>query len=355
MAAVGRAPLQPASRPGQRRGEADDGNLMVRLSRMADAAGLPTTRLMADFAALSLGPGHLTAADYERLRLYDEGLWGAADRREVAGLRRGHEVVRQANFRADAHGLVADRLACDAYLAAHGLPTAPVLAIFRAGLATSGQNLLRDRGELRDFLKAHSNRPLVAQPAEGGRARLLFADRGHDPAADIERLIVETGDTPGVSWRLQPLLTPHPAYGKLTGGRLAPVQLLTIADDIGVRVFRALWRLGGRDDLVASLDLESGHALELFPAASPHLIEAAPADLAVPDWELLKATAGEGARLFSQFGLLGWDIGPGESGPVILGADPAPDFTLCQLAARRGVLEPEFLAFLADRRHLAGG
>jgi hypothetical protein len=354
MAAVGRTPLQPAHRPAPRR-ESDDAGLMARLSRMADAAGAPATRLMADFAALSLGPGHLSAADYEHLRLFDDGLWGAADRREVAGARRGHEIVRQANFRADAFGLVSDRLACDGYLAAHGLPTVPLLAIFRAGLATSANNLLRDRGELRDFLKAHSNRPLVAQPAEGGRARLLFADRGHDPAADIERLIVESGDTPGVSWLLQPLLAPHPSYAKLTGGRLAAVQLLTLSGDTGVGVFRAHWRLGGRDDLVASLDVQTGHALDLFPAAAPHLIEAAPPDLGVPDWELLKATACEGARLFSQFGLLGWDIGPAQTGPVILGVDPAPDFTLCQLAARRGVLEPEFLAFLADRRRLTGG
>ena len=73
----------------------------------------------------------------------------------------------------------------------------------------------------------------------------------------------------------------------------------------------------------------------------------------MPDWPALKAVAAEGARLFAQFGLIGWDIAPTADGPVILGLDPAPDLDLHQLADRRGVLEPEFLAFLADRRALA--
>ena len=38
---------------------------------------------------------------------------------------------------------------------------------------------------------------------------------------------------------------------------------------------------------------------------------------------------------------------------MILGLDPAPDLDLHQLADRRGLLDAEFLAFLADRRALA--
>lgn len=67
----------------------------------------------------------------------------------------------------------------------------------------------------------------------------------------------------------------------------------------------------------------------------------------------VRAVAAEGARLFTQFGLIGWDIAPTLDGPVILGLDPAPDLDLHQLADRRGALEPEFLAFLAERRTLA--
>ena len=133
------------------------------------------------------------------------------------------------------------------------------------------------------------------------------------------------------------------------------MRFLTLAGDLGPRVLRAFWRLGGRDDLIASLEATSGRALELFPAAAPQRAQPAPADLAVPDWARLKATASEGARLFAQFGLLGWNVAPAAEGPVILGLDPAPDLDLWQLADRRGLMAPEFLAFLAERRQTAGG
>jgi len=352
MAALPRTlPLAAAAPSGA---QAEEG-LMSALGRMATAAGAPATRLMADFAALSLGHGRVAFADYERLRLYDADFWGPADRRDVVGARRGRELIRQANFRPDAQALAADRLASGAYLAAHGLPTVPLLAIYRAGLAAPGQRLLRTRDELRTFLAGRFAEPLVARPAEGGHARILFADPRRDGAAEIDRLLDEVGDTPGVSWLFQPRIAAHPSYARRTGGRLAPVRFLTLAGERGPRLLRAAWRLGGRDDLVASLDLNSGQARELFAAAAPHRAQAAPADLGVPDWSQMKATATEGARLFSQFGLLAWDVAAGADGPVILKVDPAPDFDLFQLADRRGLLGPEVLAFLAERRQLAGG
>jgi hypothetical protein len=354
MAAVPRTLPLVAPRASPDRAEAEPG-MMTALGRMASAAGAPVTHLMADFAALSLGQGRVAFADYERLRLWDAGFWGLADRREVVGARRGRELVRQANVRHDAFALAADRLASGAYLAAHGLPSVPLLAIYREGLAAPGGHLLRTRDQLRQFLEERAGEPLVARPAEGGSARFLFADPRLDPAAEVDRMVDEAADTPGVSWLFQPRIAPHPSHVRRLGGRLTSVRCLTLAGDLGPRVFRGLWRLGGRDDLVASLELKSGHALELFPAAAPHRAQPAPADLVVPEWSRLKATATEGARLFTQFGLLGWDVAAAAGGPVILGLDPSPDFDLFQLADRRGLLGPEFLAFLAERRQLAGG
>ncbi len=39
--------------------------------------------------------------------------------------------------------------------------------------------------------------------------------------------------------------------------------------------------------------------------------------------------------------------------PLILGASPTPDFLVCQLADRRGLLDAEFAAFLDAQRRLA--
>jgi hypothetical protein len=319
-----------------------------RLARMAEAAGVPLSRLAWDIAGLALGLGRVGLADYEDLRLYDPALWHGADRREVVGAGRARRIARQANFRRDCLALANDRLASSAYLAAHGLPTAPILAIYRAGLAAPGAELLRSRDELRLFLEGHVGQPLVVQPAQGAGARVLFDHSGRDPASEIDALLAQAADAPGVSWLIQPRL------GFRDGGGLTTVRVLTLAGERGAKVFRALWRLGGRDDLVASLDLRTGAALTLASARAPHRAQPAPPDLVVPGWTALKATATESARLFAQFGLLGWDIAPGEAGPTILGVDPAPDLAAHQLADRRGALEPEFRVFLAERRRLAG-
>jgi len=325
---------------------------MSAVARMAEAAGTPPTRLMGDFAALAIGPGRVDFADYERMRLYDETFWGEADRRAVAGMRRGQDLALAINFRHDCFALASDRLASNIYLSAHGLPTQPILAIYRQGLATPGRNLIRTREELRGFLERQAGLALTAQPIEGGAPRKLFGP-GRDPAADIAALLDEVRDAGHTSWLLQPRLAPHPDAAAGDGERLTPVRLLIANGDYGPIVLRALWRLGGRDDIVARLDLDTGAVLSIFPAGAPHRAQAAPRGFAVPDWPLLKATAVEGARLMAQFGLLGWDLAPTDEGPVILGLDPTPDVTLHQLAERQGLLDPWFLDFVAERRHLA--
>src|ERR1700733_4390900 len=110
------APRVPTPRSG-----GEDG-LMGAFARMAEAADVPPTRLMRDFAGLSFGPGKVSIGDYERLRLHDEAFWSGADRRAVVGAKRGRELALQANFRHDWFGLTSNRLAWSAYLAAHGLP-----------------------------------------------------------------------------------------------------------------------------------------------------------------------------------------------------------------------------------------
>ncbi|HTX48280.1 MAG TPA: sugar-transfer associated ATP-grasp domain-containing protein [Caulobacteraceae bacterium] len=326
---------------------------MAIFARLAEAVSLPPTRIMADYAALSLGPGRVSLSDYERLRLYDEPFWGDADRRHVVGPRRFRELCLRANFRHDWLGLTANRLAWRSYLAAHALPTAPLLAIYRADLATPAANLLRSRGELREFLTAHGATPVIAHPAEGGRSRGLFETPNGDAGAEIEALLEDVADTPGVAWLLEPRLAPHPALEAATAGRMAPVRVVTIAGEDGPRVFRALWRLPGAKGALAELDLRTGRALRVAPADNPALSRRAPSALAVPDWPAMKAVAGEAARLLDAFGLVGWDIAPAAEGPVIVGVSAAPDLDACQMLQRSGLLDAEFQAFLADRRRLA--
>jgi hypothetical protein len=350
MAAVPRKSAHFSPWPSFHRNAGDEG-LMSAIARMAEAAGVPPTRLMADFAQLAIGPGRIDFSDYERLRLYDEALWAHTDRRAMVGARRGRELAMIVNFRHDCLALASDHLAADAYLSAHGLPTVPILAIYRAGLATPGGRLIRTRDELRAFLESRRGQPTLAQPVEGGRTRRLFGP-GRDAAADICALLDEIRDAGETSWLFRPHLAEHPDAVS-DGDRLSAVRVLAANTDFGPVMLRALWRLGGRDDIIATLDLESGAVLAIFPAGSPHRAQAAPSGFSVPEWPVMKATAVEGMRLMSQFGLIGWDIASTAKGPVILGLDPAPDVELHQLADRRGLLDAWFHDFIAERRRLA--
>ena len=179
MAAVPKLSTLISTMPPWRSGAGHEA-MPAAFARMAEAAGAPAAHLMADFAQLAFGPGHISFADYERLRLYDAAFWGAADRREVAGAGQARRAARLANFRRDCWGLANDRLASSAYLAAHGLPTVPTLAIYRAGLAAPGASLLRTRDELRQFLEARAGR---AADRAAGRGRA--GTRGCSPERPI--------------------------------------------------------------------------------------------------------------------------------------------------------------------------
>jgi len=51
--------------------------------------------------------------------------------------------------------------------------------------------------------------------------------------------------------------------------------------------------------------------------------------------------------------MLGWDLGSAAEGPVIVEMNETPDLFLNQFANARGVLEADFLAFMAEQERAA--
>jgi hypothetical protein len=352
MAAVLRQPNFATPWQVSRRGAEAEG-MMGALARMAEAAGAPPTRLMRDFAGLALGPGRVSIADYERLALFDETHWAGADRRAVVGRRRGRELCLQANFRREWFALATNRIAAGAYLAAHGLPVVPTLAIYSRGLATPCATVLRTRDEIRQFLERRAGERIVGSPTEGGRPR--FIERAS--LSEIDRLAAEVGEFQ-TAYLFQPWIAPHRDSAPLTGGALAAVNFLTATSAAGPRVIRAFWKLPG--GLGAQLDLRTGQVLRVADLTGDDLGDgragrrgAGLVGARIPRWEAMKAAAVEGARLMGALPLLGWKVAPAEAGPVILSATPTPDLVRHQIVDRRGLLDADFLAFLDDQRRLA--
>ncbi|MCJ2067349.1 hypothetical protein MKK75_00775 [Methylobacterium sp. J-030] len=343
------------------------------------ASGLGPAALTLSFARLAFGPGSLSFSDFVGLRLYDPEFRTVGGLYRFVGRRRNRELCLTANYRHDWLGLMSDKVAALGYLAAHGLPTIPIRAIYAPQLSAGSERILADRRTLEAFLLDPGHYPLFGKPVAGfqslgtialGRchpgARMLERHDGSLLALDDLVEAIDAGFRDG--YLFQPFAAPDPAIAALSGPRLATIRLLTLASQGGPRLFRAAWKLpagsnaadnywrGG--NLLGQIDLATGALGRVVSGTGPALhahghhpdTGASFAGVRHPHWAATCALALEGARLMRHVPLIGWDIACTSDGPVIVEMNETPDFFLVQLADRRGVLSPEFDAFLAEQR-----
>ncbi len=336
------------------------------MQRAASQTGAPPMQLMREYSRLAFGPGKLSFEDYIKYRLFDDAWLAGAEKENFIGARRNRDLVVEINYRHDWHGLLTNKVVSQSYLAAHGLPTIAPVKIFAPRLSIDSDKLLRSRAELKAFLLDLAPYPIFAKPVESfqslGALALLGADaaRGElisvgDKRLDIETTIDEIEKHYSAGYVFQKMLRAHRDLVPSIGERLATVRILTIATPDGPIAFRAGWKLpaGGSiadnywrpGNMLAGLDFRSGRIQRVttgvgfemkdvlrHPDSGAELI-----GLAVPDWEQMKATVVEGAKVLRHFGIIGWDIAATDEGPVIVEANETPDFSLVQIADRRGL------------------
>jgi hypothetical protein len=352
------------------------------LRDIAAAAGLSPIQAVRDFANLALGPGKISFEDYVRLRLFDLDYWAGCDRRTVVGQRCNRDLVVEANYRHDWYGLVNDKIASATYLAAFGLPTIPITAIFAPRLTRGAAHVLESRADLERFLKCDDVYPLFGKPAEGFQSLGSIAlRRAHQESGELELI---NGTLIGFDdflddvcrhyeggYVFERFMPPHPDAARLYGERLGTTRILTLCDADGPRIFRASWKIpSGQNtadnfwrsgNLLAKINVENG-AIEKVVSSTGfdakfethHPDTGAPLIGArVPRWADVKEVALEGARVMRHVPMLGWDLGSAQDGPVIVEMNETPDLFLNQFADARGILEPDFMAFMAEQKRAA--
>jgi hypothetical protein len=162
---------------------------------------------------------------------------------------------------------------------------------------------------------------------------------------------------------------PHETVRAICGERVATLRILTISGASGPKIFRACWKIPAGPNwadnfwrpgnLLASIDMNTGIVqrvvtgtgfamteVENHPDTKTRLV-----GMKVPLWEERCTAALTGAMALPDFGLLGWDIAATSEGPVILEVNDTPDAIMCQIADRRGLMEPSFHGFIEERRH----
>jgi hypothetical protein len=348
-------------------------------TRAVTETGAQPLQTVKDFAGLAFGPGRISFREFINYRLFDDAWLAGADKTEFVGERSRRAFILRINYRHEWYGLLDNKLTSQSYLATYGLPTIAAQAIYAPGLIYPSDKLLRSPAELRSFLLAERNYPLFGKPVESfqslGALALLDCDlmRGELIAVGNERLKVETviediDKHYAAGYLFQSIVRPHRDLIPAIGERLATVRILTIATPQGPKVLRACWKLPAahnpadnfwrEGNMLAGLDLDTGRIrritsgvgfemrnLERHPDTGAELI-----GVAIPDWDKMKAVAVEGAKVLRHFGIIGWDIAATDDGPVIVEANYSPDFSLVQIADRRGVLCKEFNDLLAYQK-----
>ncbi len=341
-------------------------HLLSALTRL-QASGINTWRIMRDYARLATGPGKISPADFLTLRLFDEDLWGAEDKKTIVGRRCNRDICYSLNYRTDWLAVPENKVLSWSYLKTYGFPVIPMGAIYAPQLQHGAPFILRTRTMLETFLLDADTYPLFGKPVEslnslGSIALEKPLPQTHEVQTSdgrniaVARLALEIAEHYESGYIFQRRISPEAGIKKVCGDRLATVRFLTVRYGSEIAILGAVWKLPSganvadnywrAGNLLAQLHQETGAVERVTSGAGLDMqehIEHPDTQTALlgfvhPQWGAMKALALEGARLMREVAIIGWDIACSDSGPVIVEMNENPDFFLMQFASCRGIL-----------------
>src|SRR5262249_21960282 len=145
---------------------------------------------------------------YVALRLFDDGRYRGVDKKAFVGKRRANQIWLAANFCLDRWGILQNKIAAAAGLAAHGLPGIATVALFRGDIDLASPALLRNRAELAAFLRRADQYPLFGKPTDGYQSLGSVSLEGYNATAD--ELVTTAGHRISVNALTSEIATHHP-------------------------------------------------------------------------------------------------------------------------------------------------
>jgi hypothetical protein len=346
--------------------------------RICVESGRKPMDIVKEFFVLSQGRGRLTFRDYVAYRLYDDNFIGDTDKTAFVGRRRNQELVGEINYRHEWNCLSDDKIANVNYLASYGLPVIPTKAIFAPSMRRGAKNLLKSRSELQRFLSDPARYPMFGKPLDGFQSLGSMALANFDPetarittsraVVSVDALVNAIDANFKNGYIFQTQLRGHSDLVRAVGTGLSTARIVTIATEDGPRLFSAAWKIiGGANvadnywrpgNILAALDLGSGRVLK---AVTGHGFEMKGIDLhpstgavlqglALPRYQDVIESAIEGHRTLRNIGIIGWDIGVTDDGPVIVETNIMPDLMLVQAAHRSGAFNDDLAALLTRQK-----
>ena len=346
--------------------------------RAAQESGVSVLRVMYEQVALYL-LNNLNRKEYYMYRLHDPGFsWG--EKRAVIGDRSTSKYFRVL-VPPRYHFLFKDKLAFDRFYRGAGLPLPDLYGVFHPewGWAEGGGRL-RTAEDLGHLLDERGIDEFVLKPVASTWGFMILALRRKggsyvgpdgteyspvdlvDFMQDEERLAeaYDGAEKPLRAFLLQERLRPPGQLQHFTEETLCTVRVMTVVKTDGeVEILGAAFKLPGVDRGVDNLsqggvcigiDVDAGRLLDgvLYKTLPPTRYRTHPITgkefygFQLPQWNRIKGTAVEAARVFPTARAIGWDIAPTPRGPVLLEGNYHWGVEIPQQAYQEGLMKGSF-------------
>jgi len=345
-----------------------------KLVRVAREHGVNPFTQFGQILSLQMKRAGMHTSEYYDFELYHPR-YDAEARAQFLGVRGSRKLnlrlspkERQKQF-----DLVDDKAVFPVLLSGLGLRGTETQAIVDLSRTFGRLQVLRDVASIRRFLTHEARYPLFAKPAFGslsvGSALIETVAKedetlcfGNGKRVALEAFAQEILKFHGKSGFLfQSAVRQHPALTEIAGPALGTIRVVTVTEEASQpRVLYVLWKIPSPDamsdnfwqdgSMLANVDLETGEVLgcRRGTGLDTEQIEVHPVSgkpitgTRLPFWSDLKVLAEQAHGIFPNAGVLGWDVGLSEDGPVIVEGNTFPHHTLYQLATREGILNPRF-------------
>jgi len=346
-----------------------------KLVRVAREHGVGPFRQLGQILSLMVKRRGLHPSEYYDFELYHPR-YTAKERAQFLGTKgsRRLNIRRLSPKKSKLHfDLLDDKPMCGSLLSGLGLRGTETQAIVSVIRSFGNLPVLRDVEAIYHYFTQDARYPVFAKPVSGSLSvgSVLIEGVG----ADGSTLILGNGETVAMhdfalevlakhgrgGFLLQSAVRQHPKLTEVAGPALGTIRVVTVPEEEAhPRTLYVLWKIPSPQamsdnfwqdgSMLANVDLETGEVLSCRKGTGPDTaqIETHPVTgqpilgLRLPFWSEVKTLAEQAHAIFPKAGVIGWDIGLSEDGPVIVEANTAPFHTLYQLATGEGIMNSRF-------------
>ncbi|MBT7612184.1 MAG: hypothetical protein HN577_03105, partial [Rhodospirillaceae bacterium] len=226
------------------------------------------------------------------------------------------------------------------------------------------------------WLRSTAIYPFFSKPVESTGSAGTASIDGYDHAADalfsadgrevpVKQFAREVTRYHERGYIFQERIATHPELEPVCGPGVSACRMLVCMEDGKPHLHRATWKIPAganmadnfwRDgNMMGAIDPDSGEVTRVVRgmAVDTEILEEHPdtrqplVGRVIPEWEAMKETCLAAASTFPALWLQGWDVAVSDRGPMIFEVEgDGGGAQVTQHAQGRGLLEPDFVAFL---------